>query len=353
MLSEVDKRLDAWADFLEPSSKRNFMYIIGLMDEPPRPWPYPDNIKDRIDWAAGAYERHMERMQWLDDDFVPAIMPYTGTEIIAQAFGSPVHYPGDNMPFALPAIRDVSGLRGLKKPDVFSSNLGELFEIAERIRSRVGHNGIVQLPDIQSPLDSAALIWEKGDFLMSMIETPEAVHELVSMVEEVLTEFLDEWFKQFGTDYIAHFPHYPMKGGYTFSEDEVGEFSPEMFEEFSLPSINRLSKRYGGCAMHCCAHARHQWESFRRIDGLKLINFCQPGAVLEESARFFGSDVCHYPLYSLDVQEQPLPIQNWMGAFNKDVHMVLYVGANDREEALNYAEQLKEYAMQRESLVRS
>ena len=347
MSFEIKKRLDAWADFLNPASEKNFMYCITVDDDPPRPFPYPDNIKKRIDWAVEVYERQMERTQWLSDDSIPAVMPYTGTEIMAQAFGSPVHYSGDNMPFALPIIKDASGIRKLRKPNVFSSNLGELFEIAECIRSRVDHGAIVQLPDIQSPLDSAALIWEKTDFLMAMIDEPEAVHELIAMVEEVLTDFLDSWFMQFGTEYMAHFPNFPMRGGYTFSEDEVGEFSSDMFETFSLPSINRLSERYGGCAMHCCANSRHQWDSFRRIDGLRLINLGQPGKVIEESARFFGNDYCHFPIYSLDDEIQPRPIPNWVKAYDNDIHLVLQVNAGNAQEARIFADQLKDFALSR------
>ena len=343
----IKKRLNNWAKFMDPASKQSLMYIIYVENGFDRPLPYPENIEKRIDWATAAYERAMERTLWLDDDNIPSVMPYTGTEIVAQAFGSPVSYPNGDMPFALPAIKDVSGLSKLKKPDVFSSNLGELFEIAERIRNRVGRDAIVQLPDIQSPLDSASLIWEKADFLMSLIDDPNAVHELISMVEELLMDFLDAWFKEFGTEYIAHCPYFPMRGGFTFSEDEVGEFSSDMFEEFSLPYINNLSKRYGGCAMHCCAYARHQWNSFRKIEGLRLINICQPAETIEETAAFFGNKVCHIPHIALDERVQPQPIPTWAKAFTGDMHLVLNVKARDGNEARDFATQLKEYSLSR------
>lgn len=347
MANTIKKRLDDWAEFLDTSSNKNFMYVIGVRTDSPRPLPYPENFESRIEWAAAAYERQMERAQWLDDDYVPCVMAYTGTEIVAHAFGSPVHYPKDDMPFALPAFRDKSGLRGLKKPDLFSSNMGMIFEIARRIQDKVGKDAMVLLPDVQSPLDSASLIWEKADFLASLIEEPEAVLELIAMVEEFLTEFLDEWFKEFGTEYIAHCPYFPMRGGFSFSEDEVGEFSAAMFEKFSLPSLNRMSKRYGGCAMHCCAHATHQWDSFRRIEGLRLLNICQPYEKIEKTAKFFGSDYCHMPHLAMDGREQPRPIPDWAKAFGKDLHLALGVGAENENEARSFASRLREYAHER------
>ena len=344
MQPDIKKRLETWAEFMDPKSDINFLYIVTPEDDTPRPLPYPENIDTRVEWAVNAYERQMERAEWLDDYFIPAVSPYTGTEIFAQAFGSPVHYPGDNNPFALPAVYDASDLSKIKKPDVFSSDLGRLFEIAERIRNQTGPGAIVQLPDIQSPLDIAALIWEKSRFLMAMLDEPEAALELIFMVETLLTEFLDEWFKRFGTEYIAHHPHYPMRGGFTFSEDEVGAFSPEMFEKFSLPSINRLSRRYGGCGMHCCADARHQWEGFRKIEGLRLINLTYTGKALKESAEFFKNALCHFPHYALDEEIQPRPIPGWAEAF-KDTHFILHVTARDENEARSFAERLKEYSL--------
>jgi len=134
-----------------------------------------------------------------------------------------------------------------------------------------------------------------------------------------------------------------MRGGYTFSEDEVGEFSQNMFEEFSLPSINRLSKRYGGCGMHCCAHSRHVWDGFNKIEGLRLINLGQPIAILKQSASFFGRSMCHFPHQSLDNQPQSRPIPEWTAAYDRDAHLVLQVNARDEDEARAFASQLREY----------
>ncbi len=94
-----------------------------------------------------------------------------------------------------------------------------------------------RMPDIQSPMDIAALIWVKSDFYIAMIEEPEAVRELAEKVRCLLTAFLDEWFRRYGTGYVAHFPTYWMEGGLTLSEDEVGAVNPAMFDTFFLPEL--------------------------------------------------------------------------------------------------------------------
>ena len=49
-------------------------------------------------------QKQMEMAQWLDDDRIPALNPWAGTELFARAFGCEVRYPGNNMPFAIPLI---------------------------------------------------------------------------------------------------------------------------------------------------------------------------------------------------------------------------------------------------------
>jgi uroporphyrinogen-III decarboxylase len=326
------------------------MILINLAepDASPRPWPYAENIEARIEWAAKDYQIRMDQSEWLDDDSVPMLSPYTGTEIFAEAFGSGVYNSGDNMPFARPAIHSAREMARLKMPSVRESTLERCFVIANRLLARCGTEGLVQLPDIQSPLDIAALIWEKADFLASMIEEPEAVKDLVLMTEALLTEFLDAWFAMYGDEYIAHYPVFPMKGGFTFSEDEVGEFSPAMFRQFCLPSINRLSRRYGGCSMHCCANSRHQWEAFTEIEGLRLLNLCQPQEEIDEAAAFFGDRVCHDHFYGIGhVQASNQLVPRWAELLPRRAHAVIEVTAHTREEAVEYAKQLREFEAER------
>ena len=52
-----------------------------------------------------------------------------------------------------------------------------------------------------------------------------------------------------------------------------------MFEEFCLPSLADLSRRFGGLFVHCCAAADHQYAGFRKIPNLRGLNrvFQAPG----------------------------------------------------------------------------
>ena len=178
-----------------------------------------------------------------------------------------------------------------------------LFDIADELLRRAGSGAVMQLIDVQSPMDIAALIWEKSDFCMAMIESPDAVRELTDKTSRVLTSFLDAWFARYGQDFIAHYPDYYMPGGITLSEDEIGIVSGEMFDEFFLPELVRLSNRYGGIGMHCCADSKHQWANFLKIPHLRLLNLVRPVPQAREAFRFFAGHTAQMHNITWDEQQ--------------------------------------------------
>jgi uroporphyrinogen-III decarboxylase len=282
---EFQDRKDAWKALY--AGERKAVAILHF-DDGVRPWPYPQNKRERIAYALNTYRRQRERAEWLRDDRVPFLSPYTGTEIFAQAFGCKVHLSGDNMPFALPLVHSAQDAAALKVPDPVGA-LPDVWEIAHALHA-VYPEAILALPDIQSPMDIAALIWEKSAFYTAMIEEPEAVMELTDKIYTLLTGFLDEWFRTFGSEFIAHYPDYYMPAGVTLSEDEIGVISPGMFRQFCLPHLNALSQRYGGIGIHCCADSRHQWKGFQTVQGLKTLNLVREADVLAEAYGFFRND---------------------------------------------------------------
>ncbi len=348
MDSRVLKRCEKWVDFMDCSSDVNTIIVINNEYYPtPKPWPYQDNFNARIDWHADEYLRKMERLEYLHDDSVPHIEMHTGTEIFAQAFGCKVHKSGDNMPFALHAITTPEEAMNIAVPKVMESPLADLFEFAHRVRQKVGNDNILALPDIQSPLDIAALIWEKSEFLMALITDPDAVKILVKKTQTLLTEFLDLWFKEFGTKYIAHYPNYYMEGGFTFSEDEVGEFNSEMFREFCLDSINELSERYGGCGLHCCANSEHQWENFKDIKGLRFLNLSQPENVIAKTISKLGMDYAYWSMYGPKPPQEVLIPAKWAQDAPKAAHIVLSEYAKSKNDAIEMLKKLREFEQTR------
>ncbi len=332
----VKDRVQRWRDFLDLQKPPQHVFRINYApDNVERPRLWPDKKAERIEWAWQAYERHLARTEWLRDDSLPCLFPCTGTEIFAEAFGCRVHRPTDNNPFALPLVHNAAEARRLTVPEVGATPLAMLFEIADELRRRAGDGALMKLVDIQSPMGIAALIWDKNTFYMALVEEPEAVRELAAKVKELLTAFLDAWFARYGTEFISHCPDCYMPRGVTLSEDEAGAVNERMFDELFLPDLAELSERYGGIGIHCCADARHQWEGFLRVPGLRVLNICQPAGEVWDAYRFFARHTAQSHSWFGDG-----PAWTWPAQLPEGSRAVIEVTANKREEALELSDRL-------------
>ncbi len=340
----IEARKSRWRSFMEPASPPGFLFLIryegsdACLTPPPPLWP--DYKEQRVEWLWQDYQRAVKRSAWLHDDYVPHLNMLTGTEIFAEAFGCEVHRSRDSMPFARHLIRTANEVAGLKVPELSNSSLAYLFEMADELQQRAGPEAAFRLVDVQSPMDIAALIWEKEHFLLALLEEPEAAKELAEKARHLLVGFLDEWFGRYGTDYVAHFPDYFMSGGVTLSEDEIGVVNSDMFIEFFLPELEKLSNHFGGLGVHCCADSRHQWENLKKISNLRLLNITKPPSrdlnfILDALASF--SDHCvQWPCGWMPEGA----VGSWPSQYPEHARVVFEVHAKSREEAVAAAGEL-------------
>jgi hypothetical protein len=331
----IEDRKQRWINFMDMDSQEKCVYLIYTPDDdiPPRPEPWPDKVSKRIEWAWRKYNVMLERSQWLRDDSIPFLDIFTGTEIFAEAFGCRVHRPEDNMPFALPLVHNALEASKIKVPNLSSTPLSLLFDIADELKRRAGTDALVRLPDIQSPMDIAALIWDKNDFYIALIEEPEAVRELADKVKQLLFEFLDEWFSRYGKEFMAHHPDYYMPYGITLSEDEIGVVNEKIFLTQFLPELIEMSNRYGQIGIHCCANSVHHWSNFKEIPNLRLLNLNQPEDVIRRAYRFFARHTAQMHNW-----QGTGPVWTYPAKYPDGAHVVIQAVAQTKEEAIETAD---------------
>lgn len=335
----LQTRVQHWLEFYDLASRRRVALIIrhapGL---PARPLPNPEHRQARIEWIWQNYQYHFERMAWLDDDSLPCLDMLTGTEIFAEAFGCQVYRPPDNNPFAMPLVRDAVEAERLQTPTLDAPPLRLVFEMADALQRRAGPDVLFRLVDLQSPLDVAALIWEKSDFYPALLQQPQAVTALLAKIRTLLFNFLDEWFRRYGRSFVAHFPDYYMPQGVTLSVDEIGAINTRLFRQYELPDLTAFSQRYGGLGLHCCANARHQWGNFQQVPGLRLLNLISQGEVLQEAYPYFArlGAQWHY-----DQSPDPLDALAWLALAPPEAHLVLEFTASSRDEAIRICDLIR------------
>jgi hypothetical protein len=107
-----------------------------------------------------------------------------------------------------------------------------------------------------------------------------------------------------------------------------------MFGRFELTELSAFSARYGGIGVHCCAHARHQWDGFARVPGLMLLNLHQAEPVLRDAYRRFAPVTAQWhfssdPAAAHRPREADLP---------PGARVVIEAAASSRDEALALSE---------------
>lgn len=335
-------RIRRWEQLYSAKPSKKMIHFIIYYPRVPSDPPKrrKETVSERIERAKRTYEWQMHNMNCYDDDAIPCIKPGGGTSTFAECFGCQVVYPENSPPFALPLVSDSRAASMLRTPKLEDTHLMDIFAINDEMRRFAGDTALIQLPDIQCPMDVAALIWDKNDLFPTMIDAPDAVLELAHKVMELQTAFLDEWFRRYGAQFIAHYPNYYMEKGITMSVDEIGSVSPAMFQEFFAGEINALSRRYGGVGIHCCANSAKQWEHLRQIEGLKMINLHRDRPEVFRAFDFF-KDTCvqmHRPLDWQNILPEELE-----KALPERCRVVLPLEARDLEHAKELAEIYAKY----------
>ena len=250
------------------SISENPDYDFTISDKPVKNW---------VPWIVEGYRRQLEMLEAVGDDAVPCARLGTGTHIYAAAFGCEVHRFSDSNPCAKPLLSTAEEADKLGEPDIWKAPvLCRIFELARAVQDELGPDVFLGPPDMQSGFDTAALIWDKTEFLCAMLDDrdSEAVLRLTGKCARLFKSFLTAFRKEFPRCSPCHCPNVwaPPEMGPWLSNDECGAFSIGMFEKFCLPELVDLSESFGGLGMHCCADAEHQFESFKKIPDFYAFN---------------------------------------------------------------------------------
>jgi len=171
-------------------------------------------------------------------------------------------------------------LHGTDQPAFGCGN--QVFEVGRRFRQisdrypKIGQHVHVYHPDLQGPMDICELLAGSDLFLM-LVDEPELMHELLSLVTETYIRFLREWQKIWPPA-GSHSVHWGwlQKGHIMIRNDSMMNLSPAMFTEFVRPYDQCLYDAFGGGAMHFCGRGDHYIEQVSDMPGVHAVNMSQP-----------------------------------------------------------------------------
>ena len=222
----------------------------------------------------------------LHDDAPLTLRPNLGTVIIASMFGSKVRLVENNMPWAS-SLGGLDALRAIvdaPQPDV-RSGLGQRVAdqyayYHEALRPYPNCRAAIDVtfPDMQSPFDTAEMLWGSAIFV-ALLEEEELVRGLLDKVARqmmAMYRFCEPQVKEsLHPDY--HFQHASgIKGKLLLREDSTLLMSPRMYREIVMPYDVWMAKELGGMSIHFCGNGEHQLDNYLSIPGLHMLDLGQP-----------------------------------------------------------------------------
>ena len=222
--------------------------------------------------------RKMERHAALyDDAYIPFLMPWFGTGVLASGFGVEVVFQDGMDPAPnLPTIKDVSQLDDIVKPDF--ERAGIMPMALNGIRHMKANTQLpVGVTDCQGPLTTAMNTIGYDKMIFWMHDYPERIHALMQLVTDVLIDWVRDQ-KQLagqardGGAYVLGIKIPEGYGGVWISDDDVVIFGPELYREFVVPYNSQILTAFGGGAIHYCGTANQHIDNFIATKGLKAIH---------------------------------------------------------------------------------
>ncbi len=226
-----------------------------------------------IAYQSRKINRHMQEH---DDCYIPFLMPWYGTGVLASGFGVPVKFQDRMDPAVdLPIIQRVEQIQDLRKPDPVKDGL--MPRVLHTIRAMRATTDLpVGVTDCQGPLTTALQIVGYDKMCYWMYDYPEAIHQLMQRV----TDTLIDWVRiqkhaaaQETCDdaYVLGTKIPSGLGGVWISDDDSTLLGADLYREFVVPYNSQVLQAFGGGAIHYCGCSNQHIDSFLVTDGLRAI----------------------------------------------------------------------------------
>ncbi len=273
----IQEKKDSWSKAWSGEPLRKPLKIVNKFKKPVK--PVVKNTKEFLQNDQLNLKQQLLEIKNRvigEDDYVPAVTTYMGTTVFASAFGCKTIWPEDGQPWAEPLIDKPKEVAKLKIPDVKDGLLGKVIERTEWFMEVTEGKLPIRVTDIQGPLDTAYLIWHNEEFLTAIYDEPNAVHDLLNMVTELIINFVKVQKKIVDEFIPITFPYEiytPSDDLIGISEDVVVTLSGDIYEEFILPYHQKLADEFNGLFVHSCGEWTRIIEKMKNINRLKGVDF--------------------------------------------------------------------------------
>ena len=209
-------------------------------------------------------------------NYMPFLEPWFGVGVYANAFGAEYVWEEGTPPqthYIAYSAEEADRIEAVENYDCEAMNL--VTSAIDYFLTETKGFIPISCTDTQSPFDTATLIWDSSDFFISMFEAPEVVHRVLDKITRLLIDFSKKQIDLLGETWTkpGHIMASAKNGhGFAISDDNIVMLSPEDYLNFSVPYNNKISKEFGGLAVHSCGNYERQLPALMQTEGLLMVD---------------------------------------------------------------------------------
>ena len=233
-----------------------------------------ENPASMIRYQQEGIQRHLNRY---DDIYIPFLMPWYGTGVLASGFGADINFEDYMDPaVGLPPINEIEQLKDLKSPDPEKDGL--MPRVLGTIRTMRRQTDLpVGVTDCQGPLTTALQIVGYDKMCYWMHDHPDKIHQLMQQVTDALIDWVRVQKEAAGqnTDddaYVLGIKIPGGLGGVWISDDDNVIFGKDLYREFAVPYNSQVLTAFGGGCIHYCGCATQHIENYLATEGLRGVH---------------------------------------------------------------------------------
>ncbi len=202
--------------------------------------------------------------------------PWYGIGIAASAFGATYVWEDDSAPAIAAPFNSVDQalqqeIVPIEQTEIGRNTLDMIEYFLEQTQGKIP----MSMTDTQSALNAASFLIETNSFYMELVDNPEGMKKLLSLITDLTLDFSNKQKELIGDALVmpGHgFPSARCFEGMGMSTDVMLTISDELFKTFEVPCQEKLGNAFGGAVFHSCGNWSNKIKSVKTISNLLMVD---------------------------------------------------------------------------------
>ncbi len=236
-------------------------------------------------------------------DIANFLEPWYGIGVTASAFGAEYKWEAGNAPAIAAPFGSVDEalaqeIVAIEETPIGSHILNMIEYFLEETKGKIP----ISLTDTQSALNAASFLIETNSFYMELLDNPQGMQKLLSIITDLTTEFTHKQQDLIGDALVwpGHgFPSSRVFSGLGMSADVAITISDDQYLSYEVPNAGRAGEPFGGAVFHSCGNWSAKINAVKQIPNLLMVDGAfskqtdpDPNPSQPFAEAFAGSGVC-------------------------------------------------------------